>query len=363
MKTATIKLTVALLALILAALALYAILHSRPEQPGGQTLPTTAPSATTQPADTLAPPDTAPPTVATVPEPTLVTTPNLPDQVTGADIPGIFAGKAFVYDCTDDTYLYMKNTEYTKLYPASITKLMSAYLILQYLQPEERFTFTEEIAAVVAGDASVSGLEVGDIATVRDLLYGTLLTSGSDSVHTLTVNIGWRLANDPTLEAIEAERVFVEKMNETAAAIGMTHTHFTNCDGYPNYFLATTIHDVVLLGKLCLQAPELVKIMSTPSYTMDLGNGKTLEQYNGNWLVIPWSEYYTPEAVGMKTGTTKAAGACLLSAFRVGGKEYLIGVFQCEDHYDRLEQTLRLYRGVVLGETVEYTPPETTEAK
>lgn len=358
MKSAKMKLMIALLALILVALIGYILLPAL-KQPHSQTPPVTVPSGTTLPVAATLPGETAASTEATAPQETLVTTPNLPEQVTGEEIPGIFASKAFVYDCTEDTFLYMKNTEYTKLYPASITKLMSAYLILQYLQMDEHLTFTEEIAAVVAGDASVSGLEVGDTATVRDLLYGTLLTSGSDSTHTLTVNIGWRLANDPTLEAIEAERVFVEKMNETAAAIGMTHTHFTNCDGYPNYFLATTIHDVVLLGKLCLQTPELVEIMSTPSYTMDLGEGKTLQQTNGNWLVLPWSEFYTPEAVGMKTGSTRAAGACLLSAFRVDGKEYLIGVFQCESNYDRLEQTLRLYRGVILGEEVVYIPPET----
>lgn len=310
--------------------------------------------------------------VASVTDPT-ITQPSIPLQTTaptteptlaagyedeqivtlGQEVPNIGATKAFVYDCATREFLYMKNNAYTKLYPASITKLMTAYVALQYLSPDTLITIDEELFSVIVFDSSVTGLVPGDETTVESLLYAAIMTSGSDATHALAMAAGKAIAQDTDLGVFGAVSVFLEEMNRQAEEMGMVNTHFTNCDGYPNYYHYSCMADLALLAEKCLENPLILKVMSTHITYIPFTDGRTMYLSNGNWMLHSNYIYYREECVGMKNGTTDQAGYCILSAFRRGDSFVVLGVFQCNSIEDRLEQTLRLYDTVVLGKAPE----------
>ncbi len=317
--------------------------------------PTTQPPATEAPT-TEAP--TQPPTQPTEPKPTkpVETWPPEPwssQEVTiGSKIPGITAKKAFVYDCETQSYLYMKSEADTKLYPASITKLMNVYTALKYLDKDTVITVSADMLALVPGDTSKAGLYSGEKLTVEHVIKGVLIASGSDAAHILGVFAGRVIAGDPSLPAQEAEDAFVAQMNHQASVMGLVNTHFVNCDGYTDYYHYTCMSDLTTIAGACLDNPIIRETVNKSQEKMVFTNGKTRIVRNTNHLLRTNSAYYRAEACGMKTGTTNAAGACLLSAFCVNGRYMIIGVFGCPTYNSRYTNVTKLF-----DLFRDYTPP------
>lgn len=262
----------------------------------------------------------------------------------GPEVADIEAQRAFVYDCASASYLYRKGDSVAKLYPASITKLVTAYVSNLYLDPDEVITVTQDVLDVVPSDSTVAGLQAGDALTVQNLYIGLLAPSGGDAAHTLSVYVGRKLAGDPKLSVEEAENRFVEEMNSVATKdFGLCSTHFVNCDGYTHYYHYTCMDDLLVIATRFMEVPLLRDIVGTANPTMHFTNGESRVIHNTNYLLDPNSEFYCPEACGLKTGTTSAAGNCLLSAFYVNGRYILIGVFQAPTRPSRFESALNLY--------------------
>lgn len=251
------------------------------------------------------------------------------------------AQQAFVYDCNNDSFTYLIGSESDRVYPASITKLFTAYVALQFLEPEQIITAGDALEFVGVG-SSVAEIEEGNILSVKMLVEAMLLPSGNDASYILAAAAGRAMEKDESLSATEAVEAFVKEMNGQARALGMKGTQFLNPDGYHEYEHYTTNKDLVTIGKLALENDTIMQYAAVSSENAVFESGEMKQWKNTNALIDPESEYYCPYATGLKTGQTPSAGSCLLSSFDVEGKEYIIGVFGCPEINDRFADTLQL---------------------
>jgi len=258
----------------------------------------------------------------------------------------LLAQQYFVYDCRENAFLVTSGQANERIYPASITKLFTAYVAMQYLQPEDNITAGEALDMVAWG-SSVAKIKKGDVLTAQQLVEAMLLPSGNDAAYLLACQAGRAIKENPQLSATSAVQIFMLEMNSQAKALGMTGTHFVNPDGIHDNNHYTTFEDLAILGKLSMKDATVMQYATTPKDQVIL-HGQTIEWKNTNALVDPASPYYCPYAVGLKTGQTPSAGSCLLSAFRMDGQELIIGVFGCPKEEDRFDDTLQLFNQIVL---------------
>ena len=310
------------LAVLVALLIVAAVINGLPDKTEEPVMD--AGVVDTVPVDTTPEPTEPEPTWATFPEDRAIT-----------------AKQYFVYDCQSNTFTTISGQATDKIYPASITKLFTAYVAMQYLQPDTQLTAAGALD-LVGPNSSVAEIEKGNVLTTAMLVKGLLLPSGNDAAYILAEEVGKIIKNDRTLTTRAAVAVFVEEMNKQAQALGMTGTHFTNPDGYHNDDHYTNYNDLVTLSKLSLADDTIMAGAKISSELMTFVSGEQKLWKNTNELVNEQSRYYCPYAIGMKTGQTPRAGCCLLSAFDVKGKTYVIGVFNSPEENDRFEDTLQL---------------------
>ena len=196
------------------------------------------------------------------------------------------------------------NKLYDKLYPASTTKLMTAYLAFKYGNMDDIVTVSDSVSGF-ASDEVVCNLQPGDTVTLYDLLCGLLLRSGNDCGVAIAEHISG---------SVEA---FAELMNSEAKALGATGSHFVNPHGLHNENHYTTAYDLYLIFNACIQDQRFMDIISMDSYTMNLtGADGTTRTFD----VVPTNYYSSgkinaPEGIrvfGGKTGTTDEAGCCVI---------------------------------------------------
>lgn len=307
-------------------------------------------------ADTQPQLQTEPTTEGT--EPTEPPAPIVPTWMVLPDDYALTCQQYFVYDVAAEQFVMISGEESTKVYPASITKLFTAHVALQYLDPDTLVTVGEE-RNMIDWDSTVAQLQVGDTLPVSRLVEGMLLPSGNDAAHTLAAAAGRVIGGQPDLSASVAVAVFVEEMNRQAADLGMTGSRFANPDGIHHAAHYLSLKDMALLGKLSLQNPVVMQYTATETDTVQIGDREVVWKntnalvHNGDVTVRneledgSYSEefqknYYCEYAVGLKTGRTTPAGSCLLSAFDVNGRQLVIGVFGCPDGEYRFTDTLFL---------------------
>lgn len=209
---------------------------------------------------------------------------------------------AGVFHLEEGTVTYEKNM-YQKLYPASTTKILTAYTALKHADADDTVTVSAQ-AANQAGDSSNCGLHEGDQLTLRTLLYGLLLESGNDAADAIAEHVSGGAES------------FAALMNEEAAALGATHSHFTNPHGLHDENHYTCVYDLYLFLNAALKYDAFETILRTSKYTA------VYKDASGTSVTQDWettNQFLTGEAqapegvtvVGGKTGTTNAAGYCL----------------------------------------------------
>lgn len=221
---------------------------------------------------------------------------------------------AILVDLDVNKILYQKNAE-QKMYPASLTKLMTIYYsILLNDDLDERVSIPSDMMdTLILENASVAGFEAGEEVSMKDLLYGAMLPSGADACIALAVH------NEGSEEA------FVKKMNAYAKALGMNQTHFTNVTGLQNENHYTTVYDLEILLKEALKNSTFYTIFTSQSYQ----TSSTMEHPNGilfNSTFLDTIHEYgisNPYIIGEKTGFTTEAGLCLASLGSVKNKNYM----------------------------------------
>lgn len=300
---------------------------------------------------TAAPPatePTQPPTTAPLPTEPPTTAPTKPGiDLSQVILPELNAKNAFVYDTRSESFLYATCDTTAALYPASITKLFTTYVALKYLDVNTEITVGSEVN-LVASDASVAGFQKGDVVSVEALVYGALLPSGCDASYILAAAAGRVILNDRKASATDAVAAFVKECNRQALLLQMPNTNFANPDGYHKSGHYISMEGMAIIGSLALENAYIAAIAALPSATVTYRNaeGKTQEVIfqNSNKTVYSDSKaYYHPLSVGLKTGTTDAAGACLLAAYQVDGGYILVGAFGCTSNNARFTDANALF--------------------
>jgi serine-type D-Ala-D-Ala carboxypeptidase (penicillin-binding protein 5/6) len=212
---------------------------------------------------------------------------------------GVGAWSAAVENAATGRLLWSRGLN-TERPMASITKVMTAYLVIKAGHLDRKITIPATVTGYVrAHNASNAGLRPGDRLTARQLLYALLLPSGADAAYTLAKAYGPGLSR------------FVTRMNATARLLGMRRTHFSNFDGLPyptSYSNYSTAANLLVLGRAAMRLPVFRSVVAKRSYRLAAGSG----QHAYRWKNLnPLLGRY-PGAIGIKPGYTGAAGQCLL---------------------------------------------------
>ena len=256
----------------------------------------------------------------------------------------ITAARYFAYDVRDGEYLQKVGDGDEKLYPASITKLLSAYVVLSHMDPQETVVVGDALTLVQEG-SSVADLQEGDTLTVEQLIAAMMLPSGNDAAQVAAVAAGRAIAGKDA-DCQTAMAAFVAQMNKQAEAFGMKNSHFENPDGWHHENHYTTMNDLVILSEKVLANQTILKYTSRVAETVKLPE-RELEWKNTNYLLYSEGEAYLPNTIGLKTGYTDAAGGCLITAFFEGDRLLLIGVFGCPAYtMDRYLDTVDIYNNL-----------------
>ena len=248
-----------------------------------------------------------------------------------------------VYDATTDEILYMDTREGRKLYPASITKLFSAYVALQYLDPLDPITARRDVLDMVQPGSSVAYIGSGSKLYTQTVIEGMMLPSGNDAAMVLAATAGWKIADNKDLTAEEAVQAFVAEMNRMAQELGFERSHFSNPDGWHTGSHYTCLEDMARIAKLALENKTIARYMRTGEDEVTFLSGHKVEWKNTNTLVSGEDGFWRGDAIGMKTGYTRQAEYCLMSAFNCGNKHKLvIGVFGYADELQRFREVIRM---------------------
>lgn len=232
--------------------------------------------------------------------------------------------------------LYSKNI-HKKVYPASLTKVMTALIVLENTQLSDEVKVSEAIKELPYGSSSCN-IKVGDTLTVEQLLYGMLLPSGGDAALALADYVSGDMKS------------FCEKMNSRAKELGATNTKFLNPHGFFEKNHYTTAYDMYLIFNEAAKHPDFIKIISTPQYICNYtnsGNRASQMTFTNTNYYINGTHKAPKEAqvLGGKTGYTSEAGRCLVLICRdIDKNSYISMVFKSKEQnllYKQMDNLLK----------------------
>ena len=262
---------------------------------------------------------------------------NLNDLITVEELD---AEHIFLYDLEKGEMVFCNTDADAQLYPASITKLFSAWVALQILPEDTVITAGWELGLLQPG-SSAAFIALDSRMTVETLVEGMLLPSGNDAALVLAAAAGRRLLGNEKATASEAVAEFVSEMNRAARALKFQNSHFENPDGYHAQEHYSCCADLAQIARLALDEPTIARCMELQKDRVTFVSGEVHIWENTNRLINPASSYYNPDAIGMKTGYTGSAGYCLMAAF--GEAPLVVGIFGSQDSTSRYESAALLY--------------------
>lgn len=237
----------------------------------------------------------------------------------------IEAEGGILMDADSGTILYGKNM-HEAYYPASITKILTALIIIETCDLDDIVTFSNNAVNTLEPGSSILGARVDDQLSVRDCLYALLLQSANEVANALAEHCSGNT------------EAFAEVMNEKAQSLGCTDSHFANPSGLndPNHY--TSAHDMALIAQAAFSNPTFVEIDSTLYYDVPAGQ---LKQYPDGWryyahhrMMKKNDSVYYSGIIGGKTGYTSLAGNTLVTcAERDGMKLIAVVLNGHQTHY------------------------------
>lgn len=233
--------------------------------------------------------------------------------------PQLKSEAAMLVDMKTGRVLYSKNADEQK-FPASTTKIMTAILALEYGNLNDIVTANITALSPITNEDSHMGILIGEQLTLEQLLYGMLVYSANDAANVIATHIGGTPEN------------FVDLMNQKAEEMGLSDTHFANAYGIHDDNHYTTARDMVTMARYAMQNEKFREIVKTPIYKIPPTEKYTSERNlpNTNLFVSSYrsAEFYNKNVTGIKTGSTSAAGYCLVTSAQTDGTELLTVVFK-----------------------------------
>ncbi len=222
--------------------------------------------------------------------------------------PAIATPCAMVVEVNSGAILYEKNSNEIN-YPASITKVMTTMLALEYCELDEEVTFSDDAINLTPIDSSHIARDYGEIMTMEECLYGVMLESANECAYAVAEHVGKKLGGD--------YQTFIDLMNEKALELGCTNTHFTNSNGLPDPNHWTSAHDMALIAAEAYRNETFQIIVGARSYRIPPTNRHTdITPLNNHHAMISnykTSKYLYEYCTGGKTGFTQAAGSTLVT--------------------------------------------------
>ena len=241
------------------------------------------------------------------------------DAPTLPEPPELNCQAALLVDYNTGNVVYAKN-EHQEMYPASLTKIMTALLVLEAVD-QGQLSLGDELtasrSAMTTGldeEGSTAEIQIGEIMTVEEYLTCMLVVSANEACNVLA-------------EAVSGSvDAFVDAMNEKATALGCENTHFVNPTGLHDPQHYTTAWDMYLITRAAMEHSDFMRICDTGTAHIpatNLSEERTL--HTTNYLIDGWRSlgYRNSDAHGIKTGSTDAAGHCLVSSAMRGSLHFL----------------------------------------
>lgn len=256
-------------------------------------------------------------------------------EITGFNI----TAKAGLLASMDTGEILYSNNADEKMYPASLTKIMTVILMLESekYDPSGKIAMTKEVQRLISGTGSaVSNFQIGEEITQLDLVYTVLMSSFGDCAYLAAIYYGGSVEG------------FVDMMNAKAQELGLTGTHYMNPVGLHDEQNYTTARDVYTLFSYALKKDTFKTVCGSPRYTIEATNmsGRRILSTT-NFMIDNTTNYFYQYAKGGKTGYTDEAGRCLASYASYNGYTYLCVLMNCppngDKRYEFVEST-ELYR-------------------
>lgn len=259
----------------------------------------------------------------------------IPDDLNQMHNSGITATSSLIVNTSDDEVLYANNV-YERMYPASLTKLITALVTLQHADLNDMVTISYNASNITESGAKLCGFKEGDQVKLKALLNCLLVYSGNDAGIAIAEHVGG------------TEEGFAKMMNETCKSVGAVHSNFINAHGLHNDNQYTTAYDLYLIFNELLNDDKFVSIINQKSYTIqytDKENSPKEAQFlnTNRYLIGTESAPKDITVVGGKTGTTSKAGSCLILYSKdSNNKSYISLVMQASDGNSLFSQMTKL---------------------
>lgn len=251
----------------------------------------------------------------------------------------VTARSAALFSVNNRQVLYQKNA-FDRMNPASITKIMTALLMIKHGDLSEMVKVGDETVITETG-ASLCHILPGETLSMEDLLYGLMLPSGNDAAAAIAVHMAGSLD------------AFADMMNEQARQLGATGTHFMNPHGLTDEQHYTTAYDLYLIFNEALKYPEFRTVIQTVSYTARYQDAEGTEKSQTWENSNQYLNGKTPvpdglSVMGGKTGTTSAAGSCLIMDSQDSeNNDYISVVLKAESRASLYENMTNIIQKIV----------------
>lgn len=236
----------------------------------------------------------------------------------------VIAKSAYIEDARTRAIIYENNPQ-EKLPIASLTKLMTVYLILRDKTLDDTVTIPKEVTSVQGGQSAIINLVPGDKITAKQLVQASLIPSANDAAIALAV---WHSGSVPD---------FVNKMNDTARELGMNNTSFKNPTGLDTMGHVSTAQDLALLTHYLLEDDFFRTTVNTKTITIISEQGRKYALNTTNELLNN-----APSVRGVKTGYTQAAGECLITLSERDGREVITIILGSADRFGESRNMINL---------------------
>lgn len=224
----------------------------------------------------------------------------------------IASDTGILMDADTGTVLFDKGGDQQR-YPASITKIMTLLVAVENSSMDEQVTFTETGVRNVAADSSNVNSKIGEVMTMQDCLHALMIISANDAAAQIAEHVGG------------TEQNFIDMMNQRAAEIGCTNTHFTNSSGLPDENHYSSAKDMALIFREGLKNKDFRSVIGDADYTIQPTNMTSDKRvmHTHHPMFAPESDIYYPGCIGGKTGFTNLAAHTLVTAVEQNGTTYI----------------------------------------
>ncbi len=258
---------------------------------------------------------------------------------------------AFIYDISSEKITLFSSGSSETVAPASTTKLLTALVALEILDPLSEISPGDEVY-LPQKNSSSAFIRPHHTLTLEMLIEAMIIPSGNDAAYAVAAACGRKLSNDPSLDYTKAVERFVREMNEYAKLIGCTSSNFTTPDGFAGKEHYSTAADMAIISKKAFESDLIMKYASMQRDDVVYASGHTNVWINTNLMLDSESKFYNENVIGLKTGSLDNSYS-LITVYDDGMNKFIIGVFGAKSDSSRYTDTNTLIDSILTKKELE----------